>query len=60
MRDDPFKKDQFRQKILEKLGSVGGFDSGPENLGGQINDNFAEGLDVPSDDMEYDNHYSPN
>jgi len=55
LQEDPFRKDKFRAKILQKLGNVGEFDSGAEN--GEANDglnaNFAEGLDVPSD-MEYD------
>ena len=56
LKEDPFKKDKFRQKILEKLGSVGGFDSGPEIEKvdhTDLNENFANGLDEPSD-MEYD------
>jgi hypothetical protein len=55
MKEDPFRKDKFRAKILEKLGNVGEFDSGAENNGAidGLHNNFAEGLDVPSD-MDYD------
>lgn len=39
---------------MEKLGSIGGLDSGGELGNGEIDHNFADGLDVPSD-MDYEN-----
>ena len=60
-RNDPFRKDKFRKKILEKLGSVGGFESGPENEGqNDLNGNFADGLSNPSDMDRFDMQQSPN
>ena len=54
LQEDPYVKDRFRQKIMEKLGSIGGLDSGGDMGAGEIDHNFAEGLDVPSD-LEYEN-----
>ena len=51
LKDDPFKKDRFKNKILEKLGGVGDFDDPAEP--GDLNGNFADGLDIPSD-MDYE------
>ena len=55
LKDDPFKKDRFRQKILDKLGSVGALESG-ENIPDL--QNFEEGLSQPSD-MEYGQEITP-